>query len=90
MSPKDYKENLGKLMYSLRWEHRMSMHDVATKCGIMPEQLSPFENGKGNPTLVTVARIAGAFDLKLSEFFAKLENNEILAVKQKGKKKRYS
>lgn len=89
MQAQEYKDNIGKLIYSLRWEQRMSMQDVSLKCGIMAEQLSPIESGKGNPTLFTLAKIAGAFDLKLSEFFDKLERNEILAVKQKGKKKRY-
>lgn len=49
----------------------------------------PNRNGKGNPTLRTLAKIAGAFDLKLSEFFEKLENNEILAVKKKAKARNY-
>ncbi len=89
MKPIDYNGDLGKLIYSLRWEHRMTMLDVTQKSGIMQEQLSPIENGKGNPTLRTLAKIAGAFDLKLSEFFEKLENNEILAVKKKAKARNY-
>ena len=90
METVDYKGDLGKLIYSLRWEHRMTMRDVANKSGIMQEQLSPLENGKGNPTLLTLAKIAGAFDLKLSEFFEKLENNEILAIKKKAKARTYN
>ncbi len=89
MTGKEYKQQLSKLLYSLRWEHRFSQQDLSDKCGIMAEQLTPMENGRGNPTMVTLAKIAAAYDMKLSEFFAKLESKEVLAVKQKGKKKRY-
>ena len=89
MTAKEYKAQLGKLLYSLRWEHRFSQQDLSDKCGIIAAQLTPIENGNGNPTMGTLAKIAGAYDLKLSDFFVKLESKEVLAEKQKGKKKRY-
>lgn len=61
-------------MKKLRTKRKMTQGDIVRATGLERGYVSNLESGKiRHPRMTTVARVAGAFDMKLSEFFAYLE-----------------
>ncbi len=61
-------------MKKLRTKHKMTQGDIVRATGLERGYVSNLESGKiRHPRMTTVARIAGSFDMKLSEFFAYME-----------------
>ena len=52
----------------------LSQRQLATEAGIMACTLSEFENGIGNPTIVTLGRIARALNMSLDFVFTRPTN----------------
>lgn len=51
---------LGKAIKRIREQKKMSQGDICRALGLDRAYMSNIEGGKGNPTLVTIEKIAGA------------------------------
>ena len=62
--------NIGITIRSFRLQRGMSQGDIEKRTGLLRCYLSRVENGHTVPSLDTLAKIAGALDLPLSQFFS--------------------
>ena len=60
-------EQLGKNMKRIRTKKKMSQGDIARALEVDRGYISNIENGKKNPTLATVAKIANALGVSADE-----------------------
>ena len=58
--------NVVMILKGERESRDLSQRTLASKAGVDPKTISLIERGHRSPTLFTLARIAGALDLKLS------------------------
>jgi transcriptional regulator with XRE-family HTH domain len=62
--------NIGDTIRNYRLQKGMSQGDIEKRTGLLRCYLSRVENGHTIPSLDTLAKIASAMDLPLSQFFA--------------------
>jgi transcriptional regulator with XRE-family HTH domain len=62
--------NIGETIRSYRLQKGMSQGDIEKRTGLLRCYLSRVENGHTIPSLDTLAKIAGAMDIALAQFFA--------------------
>ncbi|MDP9262971.1 MAG: helix-turn-helix domain-containing protein [Acidobacteriota bacterium] len=62
--------NIGETIRSFRLQRGMSQGDIEKRTGLLRCYLSRVENGHTIPSLDTLAKIAGAMELPLAQFFA--------------------
>jgi transcriptional regulator with XRE-family HTH domain len=67
--------NIGETIRNYRLQRSMSQGDIEKRTGLLRCYLSRVENGHTIPSLDTLAKIAGAMDLPLSQFFAEGNTN---------------
>jgi transcriptional regulator with XRE-family HTH domain len=67
--------NIGETIRNFRLQRSMSQGDIEKRTGLLRCYLSRVENGHTIPSLDTLAKIAGAMDLALSQFFAEGHSN---------------
>jgi len=67
--------NIGETIRNYRLQKGMSQGDIEKRTGLLRCYLSRVENGHTIPSLDTLAKIAGAMDLALSQFFAEGNSN---------------
>src|SRR5512136_2869498 len=67
--------NIGETIRNYRLQKGMSQGDIERRTGLLRCYLSRVENGHTIPSLDTLAKIAGAMDLALSQFFAEGHSN---------------
>src|SRR5271156_1749290 len=67
--------NIGVTIRNFRLQRSMSQGDIEKRTGLLRCYLSRVENGHTIPSLDTLAKIAGAMDLALSQFFAEGNSN---------------
>ncbi len=58
---------LGEAVKRIREQKKMSQGDICRATGFDRAYMSNIEAGKGNPTLVTIEKIARALDVSLSQ-----------------------
>jgi len=58
---------LGKNLKRIRTEKGITQGDIVRKLGVSRSFVSNIENGKTNPTLATIAKIATAVDVSVDE-----------------------
>lgn len=63
-------EQLGKAIIELRGKKQVSQETMAYEAGIGRRYMSDLENGKRNPSLDVIERVARYFGISLSELFA--------------------
>ena len=68
------EEQLGKRVRYLRTQNGWSIEDLALKGDINRNYLCDLENGRRNPTLRTIEKIANAFGLSISELTRGLQS----------------
>ncbi len=61
---------IGTTIRTYRLQKGLSQGDIEKKTGLLRCYLSRVENGHTMPSLDTLAKIAGALDLPISQFFA--------------------
>ena len=61
--------NIGETIRNFRLQRSMSQGDIEKRTGLLRCYLSRVENGHTVPSLDTLAKIAGAMELPLSQFF---------------------
>ncbi len=64
---KDEAQKLGKNLKRIRTEKGISQGDIVKVSGIDKAMISNIENGKTNPTLTTIAKLAKAIGVSISE-----------------------
>ena len=62
--------NIGETIRNLRLHKGMSQGDIEKRTGLLRCYLSRVENGHTIPSLDTLAKIAGAMEVPLSQFFS--------------------
>ncbi|HLX85889.1 MAG TPA: helix-turn-helix transcriptional regulator [Terriglobales bacterium] len=67
--------NIGETIRNFRLQRSMSQGDIEKRTGLLRCYLSRVENGHTVPSLDTLAKIAGAMDLALSQFFSEGNSN---------------
>lgn len=67
---------LGQTIRSLRLEKKISQEKFADMCGLHRTYVSDVELGKRNVSLENIERMSDALDIKMSELFRKVEENE--------------
>ena len=60
-------KKLGENLRKLRLKKNLSQGDLATNLGVDRAYISNIENGRMNPTLSTLEKIAGALKISSSE-----------------------
>jgi transcriptional regulator with XRE-family HTH domain len=65
-----FSMNIGETIRSYRLQKGMSQGDIEKRTGLLRCYLSRVENGHTVPSLDTLAKIAGAMELPLSQFFS--------------------
>ena len=68
------QEQLGMRIRFLRQQHRWSQEDLALIANINKNYISDLENGRRNPSLDILERIAVAFNISLAELFKGVES----------------
>lgn len=68
------QEEFGARIRQLRKQRRMVQLDYANLCDMGTGYIANLENGKRNPRLDTISRLAEGFGLTLSELFGDLES----------------
>jgi transcriptional regulator with XRE-family HTH domain len=76
--------NIGETIRNFRLQKGMSQGDIEKRTGLLRCYLSRVENGHTIPSLDTLAKIAGAMDMPLAQFFAEQapDNGQNRAVPQ--------
>jgi len=64
---------LGRAIRKARQERGLSQEALAAAADLHPTWISHLESGRKNPTWATVARIAGALGMSVSELAAQAE-----------------
>jgi transcriptional regulator with XRE-family HTH domain len=67
--------NIGETIRNYRLQKGMSQGDIEKRTGLLRCYLSRVENGHTIPSLDTLAKIASAMELPLSQFFAEPGNS---------------
>jgi transcriptional regulator with XRE-family HTH domain len=67
--------NIGETIRNYRLQKGMSQGDIEKRTGLLRCYLSRVENGHTIPSLDTLAKIAGAMDVPLGQFFAEQHSN---------------
>ena len=67
------QEQLGMRIRFLRQQLRWSQEDLALNANINKNYISDLENGRRNPSLDILERIAVAFNISLAELFKGVE-----------------
>ena len=62
--------NIGETIRNFRLQKGMSQGDIEKRTGLLRCYLSRVENGHTIPSLDTLAKIAGAMEFPLAQFFA--------------------
>lgn len=73
--------NLGQKLRDLRRSRPMSLEELGEKTGLSIGLLSQIERGKGNPSFVTLMKIADAFQIQLGYFFSDSAETQIIVRK---------
>ena len=66
---------IGDRLREMREQKKLSQGDIEKRTGLLRCYLSRVENGHTIPSLDTLAKIAGAMDLALSQFFSEGNSN---------------
>jgi transcriptional regulator with XRE-family HTH domain len=67
--------NIGDTIRNFRLQKGMSQGDIEKRTGLLRCYLSRVENGHTIPSLDTLAKIAGAMEMPLGQFFAESGND---------------
>lgn len=65
----DVKSITGRQIRRLRKQAGLSQEELADQCGIIPTYLSRIEGGTANTSIVTLATLANALNVPVTELF---------------------
>ena len=64
---------LGRALREARGDSRISQEELGLRTGVHRNYIGGIERGERNPSVTTVAKLADALDLRLSELFARFD-----------------
>ena len=70
MSDKDFLIKLGASIVKARKAKKWSQADLAYRIGMEKSNLSVIENGKSNPQILTLVKLASTMEIDLHELFS--------------------
>ena len=73
---------LGARVRALRDSMRLSLRELAERCGVSAPMLSQVERGETSPTLATAQKIATGLDLSLSQLLRLDEAQHVVVVRE--------
>lgn len=82
MKTKTYFRNIGKTIYALRWEHRLSKAQLAAGCKRSVHQIRSIEKGSVDTHIGTIKAISEVFGLTPSAFLALAEKGEFVVEQE--------
>jgi transcriptional regulator with XRE-family HTH domain len=65
--------NIGAKFRAARLKQNMSLRELAARADVSPSLLSQIENGRANPSVMTLYNVAGALSVSVTYFFPDLE-----------------
>lgn len=71
MTDQEFLNKLGARIAEVRKEKGMSQMDLGSKIDMEKSNLSAIENGRQNPSALTLKRIADALGVEVKEFLTK-------------------
>jgi len=66
--------DLGLALREARGDSRISQEELGLRTGVHRNYIGGIERGERNPSVTTIATLANALGLKLSELFARVES----------------
>lgn len=73
-------DNILNTITAYREERKWSLYDLATHAEMKSTTISTWYNNNATPTIPSLVKICDAFQITLSEFFAKAEGSESTPV----------
>lgn len=73
-------DNILNTITAYREERKWSLYDLATHAELKSSTISTWYNDNAIPTIPSLVKICDAFQITLSEFFAKAEGSESAPV----------
>ena len=73
-------ENILDTITAYREERKWSLYDLAAHAELKPSTISTWYNDNAIPTIPSLVKICDAFQITLSEFFAKAEGSKSTPV----------
>jgi transcriptional regulator with XRE-family HTH domain len=70
MTEQELRAELGRRLHARRVSQGRTLAAVAMQAGLSVPYVANLENGRGNPTLASLHRLAEALDVRLSELLA--------------------
>jgi transcriptional regulator with XRE-family HTH domain len=70
MTEQELRAELGRRLHARRAAQGRTLAAVAMQAGLSVPYVANLENGRGNPTLASLHRLAEALDIRLSELLA--------------------
>ena len=71
---------IGAKLRAARLQQKLSLRDLAARAEVSPSLLSQIENGKTNPSVLTLHSVATALDVPITYFFPNPEENSTQQV----------
>ena len=73
------QEKIGKFIFELRKEKKMTQQELADKIGVTDRAISKWENGRGMPDLSLMKPLCDALGITLNELISgeRIEKKEI-------------
>lgn len=72
--PDTFLLGLGHALREARTDQRLSQEELGLRTGVHRNYIGGIERGERNPSVTTIATLAGALDVRLSELFGRVEN----------------
>ena len=66
--------NIGEKLRVARQQQKLSLRELAARAEVSPSLLSQIENGRANPSVMTLYSVAGALSVPITFFFPDPEN----------------
>lgn len=67
--------NIGEKLRTARHQQKLSLRELATRAEVSPSLLSQIENGRANPSVMTLHNVATALNVPITFFFPNSEEN---------------
>lgn len=61
--------NIGEKLRTARQKQKLSLRELAARADVSPSLLSQIENGRANPSVMTLYNVAGALEVPITFFF---------------------
>jgi len=73
---------LGERIKEFRKRREWALRELARRCGLSANAISLIERGENSPTVSSLRRLAGAFEVPISDFFEEDHSKKCTCVRQ--------